>query len=80
MKIHQKRALNKASTQGNPSYSSYYGQFYHNVHSYMVGSVASQAYPPSPSSSSGSGQLFSVSKGEDSTRRRRTQEEGYRRS
>jgi hypothetical protein len=79
MKIHQKRALNKASTQGNPSYSSYYGQFYHNVHSYIVGSVASQAYPPSPSSS-GSGQLFSVSKEEDSTRRRRTQEEGYRRS
>ena len=80
MKIHQKRALNKASTQGNPSYSSYYGQFYHNVHSYIVGSVASQAYPPSPSSSSGLGQLFSVLGEEGSIRRRRTREEEYRRS
>jgi len=68
-----------ASTQGTP-YSFYYGQLYHNVCSYIVGSKYSQAYPPSPSSSSSSGQLFSVLGEEGSTRHRRTRKEEYRRS
>jgi hypothetical protein len=66
--------------QGSSFYSSCYGQFYHNAYSYIVYPECSQAYPPSPSSSSGLGQLFSVLGEEGSIRRRRTREEEYRRS